>query len=54
MEVGERLAVERGVITLPGSAFGPGQEDYLRLAFANVEAAAIEDVARRLEGLEIR
>jgi aspartate/methionine/tyrosine aminotransferase len=54
MEVGERLAVERGVITLPGSAFGPGQEDYLRLAFANVEAAAIEDVARRLDGLEIR
>jgi aspartate/methionine/tyrosine aminotransferase len=54
MAVAERLAVERGVITLPGSAFGPGQEDYLRLAFANVEAAAIEDVARRLEGFEIR
>jgi aspartate/methionine/tyrosine aminotransferase len=54
MDVGEWLAVERGVITLPGSAFGPGQEDYLRLAFANVEAAAIEDVARRLNGFEIR
>jgi aspartate/methionine/tyrosine aminotransferase len=54
MELAERLAVERGVIALPGSAFGPGQQDYLRLAFANVEAAAIEEVARRLDGFEFR
>jgi aspartate/methionine/tyrosine aminotransferase len=54
MAIAEALAVQRGVITLPGSAFGPGQENYVRLAFANVEAAAIEDVAKRLDGFEIR
>jgi aspartate/methionine/tyrosine aminotransferase len=48
MEVAEALAVERGIVTLPGSAFGPGQETYLRLAFANVEAARIGEVAGRL------
>jgi aspartate/methionine/tyrosine aminotransferase len=52
-DVAEKLAIERGVVTLPGSAFGPGQEDYLRLAFANVDAAAIEIVARRFEGLAL-
>lgn len=31
----ETLAVERGLLGLPGPFFGPGQERYLRLAFAN-------------------
>ena len=48
LAVAERLAVERGIVTLPGSAFGPDQDDYLRLAFANVDPAGIAEVARRL------
>nr|WP_210261224.1 aminotransferase [Enterovirga sp. DB1703] len=48
MAVAEALATERGVIALPGSAFGPGQDAYLRLAFANVEAERIAEVAGRL------
>ena len=31
----ERLATERGVLCLPGSYFGPGQDGHLRVAFAN-------------------
>ena len=46
-EVAEWLARERGVLALPGSYFGPGQERYLRVAFANVDAAALEDFAGR-------
>jgi hypothetical protein len=48
LEVAEALATGVGVVTLPGSAFGPGQEDYLRLAFANVEHERIAEVASRL------
>ena len=42
------LAVERGLLGLPGSFFGPGQERHLRLAFANAEEAVIAAVPRRL------
>jgi aspartate/methionine/tyrosine aminotransferase len=49
MQVAEALAIQRGVVTLPGSAFGPDQERYLRLAFANVEADRIAEVAERLK-----
>ena len=47
-QVAEALAAERGVVTLPGEAFGPGQERYLRLAFANVDEERIGEVARRM------
>lgn len=50
-QVAERLAAEQGLVTLPGEAFGPGQERHLRLAFANVEAGEIGEVARRLASL---
>ena len=40
--VAERMAVEAGAVCLPGSAFGPGQEGHVRLAFANL---AREDIA---------
>ena len=46
--VAQRLARENDLLCLPGSMFGPGQEDYLRLAFANVEASVMPEVARRL------
>ena len=43
-----RLADEQNVLALPGSMFGPGQEEYLRVAFANVAAEAMPALAERL------
>ena len=51
VEAAARLATEAGVVTLPGSFFGPGQEDHLRFAVANVDHAGIEAVAGRLAAL---
>ncbi|NJM31534.1 MAG: aminotransferase [Rhizobiales bacterium] len=46
--VAKMLAREHDVLCLPGSMFGPGQEKYLRLAYANVEADAMPLLAERL------
>jgi hypothetical protein len=46
--VAQMLAREHDLLCLPGSMFGPGQEDYLRLAFANVDAALMPQVVERL------
>jgi aspartate/methionine/tyrosine aminotransferase len=43
-----RLAEHVGILALPGSYFGERQEQYLRLAFANVDKAAISAVQSRL------
>jgi hypothetical protein len=40
-EAARRLAVEADLICLPGEAFGPGMEPYLRLAFGNLQDAQI-------------
>jgi len=48
MDVARRLADEQNVLALPGSMFGPGQEAYLRLAFANAEASVMPALAARL------
>ena len=48
VEVARWLARDRGVLCLPGSYFGPGQERFLRVAFANVDAAAIAAIPDRL------
>lgn len=47
-QVAQRLAQEFGVLCLPGSWFGPGQEDYLRFAFANLDGEAMPAIAARL------
>jgi aspartate/methionine/tyrosine aminotransferase len=47
-EVARRLAGEHNLLCLPGSMFGPGQEQYLRLAFANVDSDLMPDMASRL------
>lgn len=47
-QVAIRLAGEHDVLCLPGSMFGPGQESYLRIAFANAEASDMETLADRL------
>jgi aspartate/methionine/tyrosine aminotransferase len=49
-EIAEALAVERGVLALPGSYFGPGQHSHLRMAFGNLEADRIETLGERLRG----
>ncbi|WP_445679905.1 aminotransferase [Radicibacter daui] len=49
--VAEQLASKAGLIALPGSFFGPGQESHLRFAFANVEAAQLAPVAKRLRAI---
>lgn len=47
-EVARRLADEQNMLCLPGSMFGPAQDEFLRLAFANVEAAVMPEIAERL------
>ena len=46
--VAMRLAGEHDVLCLPGSMFGPGQEAYLRFAFANSPAEDMPRLAERL------
>ncbi len=46
--VAKRLASENDVLCLPGSMFGPEQENYMRFAFANVEAHRMAGLAERL------
>jgi aminotransferase len=45
MQVAQRLLSERKVIAIPGVAFGPGGEGYLRLSFAATEADIEQGVA---------
>ncbi len=47
MDAAAQLAEHRGVMTLPGPFFGPGQERHLRLAFANAEAAQLAELGAR-------
>jgi aspartate/methionine/tyrosine aminotransferase len=46
--VARRLAREHGLLALPGTMFGPGQERHLRFAFANVEESVMPAIAERL------
>lgn len=49
--VAERLATEHGALCLPGTAFGPGQEGHLRVAFANTDIAGIRTLAGRVTSM---
>jgi aspartate/methionine/tyrosine aminotransferase len=51
-EAARVLAVRYGVLCLPGAAFGPNQEAWLRVAFANVESAAMPAIARRFGSVD--
>ncbi|HEX2940373.1 MAG TPA: aminotransferase [Rhodopila sp.] len=51
MAVGEALATQCGLLSLPGPFFGPGQDRHLRLAFANAELDAIAEIPNRLRQL---
>jgi hypothetical protein len=48
LDVSRKLFREQSVLTWPGSFFGPNQENYVRLAFANAGDAEIEELVRRL------
>ncbi len=48
-QVAQHLARHHNMLLLPGSMFGPGQDSYLRLAFANVDSDRFETVIDRLE-----
>ncbi len=50
--VAMRLAQDNDVLCLPGVMFGPGQEDYLRFAFANVDGALMQPLVERLIGAQ--
>jgi aspartate/methionine/tyrosine aminotransferase len=49
--VAARLAREAGVLCLPGSYFGDGQHDHLRVAIANVDRTTIATLGRRFASL---
>lgn len=52
--VAERLAKDAGVVCLPGVYFGPGQEPFLRFAFANANAETIGKLKDRLAMFSLR
>jgi hypothetical protein len=47
--VARRLADEQNLLCVPGSMFGPGQEAFLRLAFANVASETMPEMVKRLK-----
>ena len=47
-DVAQRLAREQGVLALAGSMFGPGQEAFLRLSFANLPEERLGELTSRL------
>jgi aspartate/methionine/tyrosine aminotransferase len=52
-EVAHRLADDANILILPGSMFGPEQDAYLRVAFANLDAQALQELGRRLEAFRM-
>ncbi|HBF32459.1 aminotransferase [Rhizobium sp.] len=53
VEVAQQLAKRAGILTVPGGFFGEGREDYVRLAFANVECQTIATLPDRLEAFAL-
>ena len=48
-DASKQLALEAGVLTIPGSYFGASNEEYLRFAFANVDSQTIAKLDERLK-----
>ncbi|WP_321391878.1 aminotransferase [uncultured Desulfuromusa sp.] len=48
-QAARRLVAEEHLICLPGEAFGPGLESYLRLSFGNIESSQIPEAVARLQ-----
>jgi aspartate/methionine/tyrosine aminotransferase len=47
----QRMAMERGVLGLPGSYFGPEEDDHVRIAFANTGIDQIAELPGRLRDM---
>ena len=47
-QVARFLSDEANLLALPGEMFGPEQEKYIRVAFANVSQSKMPVIARRL------
>ncbi len=47
-DVARQLAEKENILCLPGSFFGPGQEQFLRLAFANATVEELSLLPKRL------
>lgn len=52
-QVAKKLADESNLICLPGEAFGPGLEPYLRLAFGNIEQEQIPMAISRFKEIQL-
>ena len=48
VEVAQSLLEQQHILCLPGAYFGPGQERYLRFAFANLDAEQMPQLVTRL------
>ena len=48
-EVAKKLALNENLLLLPGSMFGPDQDSFLRIAFANVEMERFPEIMTRFE-----
>jgi len=46
-QVAKQLVDEAAILCLPGEVFGPGLENYLRLAFGNIREETIPEAVRR-------
>lgn len=51
--VTKALIEKAGLMLLPGSYFGQGQDRYLRLAFANLDRAGLDEAARRMAEIDL-
>jgi len=51
LDVARRMARDAGVLTIPGTFFGAGQEQFLRFAFANAGRDVIAELPARLSAL---
>jgi aspartate/methionine/tyrosine aminotransferase len=47
-QVAQRLASQNGLLMIPGSYFGPGQDDHLRVSFGNLTAESFDQLPERL------
>jgi aspartate/methionine/tyrosine aminotransferase len=52
-QVTRRLVEEAGLLVLPGEVFGPGLNDYLRLAFGNIREEEIPDAVARFRDFPV-
>ncbi len=47
-EVVKRLVLDHDVLTIPGTAFAPADEGFLRFSFGNVDHDELHELGRRL------